>query len=154
MRGGGGDMKVAGLTGTVELKRALREFGINADKELAAIVRGTAQNVRSNAIKSIQRGTKSGIEYEKYSPRRTHRASAPGEAPATDTGRLVGSIQANIEGKSAEVSANTEYAAYLEFGTRTIEPRPFLFPALEQERPAWERRLNGIVDKASKGIIK
>ena len=147
-------MKTAALTGTAELKAALREFGINADKELAAIVRGTAQNVRSHAIKSIQRGTKSGIVYEKTNPNRTHRASAPGEAPATDTGRLVSSIKANIEGKSAEVEAATEYAAYLEFGTRTIEPRPFLFPALEQERPKWNERLNRIVDAAAKGIIK
>ena len=144
----------AQLTGTAELKRALAEFGINADKELAAIVHGTAQNVRTHAIKSIQRGTKSGITYEKIDPRRTHRASAPGEAPATDTGRLASSIQADIEGKSATVFTNVEYAPWLEFGTRTIEPRPFMFPALEKERPAWNRRLNTIVDQAAKGIIK
>jgi phage gpG-like protein len=144
----------AQLTGTAELKRALAEFGINADKELAAIVRGTAQNVRSHAIRSIQRGTKSGITYEKIDPRRTHRASAPGEAPATDTGRLANSIQADIEGKNATVFTNVEYAPWLEFGTRTIEPRPFMFPALEKERPAWNRRLNTIVDQAAKGIIK
>lgn len=144
----------AQLTGTAELKRALAEFGINADKELSAIVRGTAQNVRSHAIRSIQRGTKSGITYEKIDPRRTHRASAPGEAPATDTGRLASSIQADIEGKNATVFTNVEYAPWLEFGTRTIEPRPFMFPALEKERPAWNRRLNTIVDQAAKGIIK
>jgi phage gpG-like protein len=147
-------VRTAGLTGTAELQRALREFGINADRELMAIVKGTAQNVRTHAIKSIQRGTKSGVTYKKTNPNRTHRASAPGEAPATDTGRLAGSIRADIEGKSAEVSANTEYASPLEFGTQKIEPRPFLFPALEKERTAWERRLNGIVEKAAKGIIK
>jgi hypothetical protein len=32
--------------------------------------------------------------------------------------------------------------------------RPFLFPALEKERPAWNRRLDRIVDQAAKGIIK
>lgn len=144
----------AQLTGTTELKRALAEFGINADKELADIVRGTAQNVRTHAIRSIQRGTKSGITYEKIDPKRTHRASAPGEAPATDTGRLANSIQADIEGKSATVFTNLEYAPWLEFGTRTIEPRPFMFPALEKERPAWNRRLDRIVDQAAKGIIK
>lgn len=148
-------MKAAGLTGTAELKRALAEFGINADRELMAIVKGTAQNVRTHAIKSILRGTKSGKTYEKKGPpKRTHTASAPGEAPANDTSRLSGSIRADIEGKSAEVSANTEYAAWLEFGTQKIEPRPFMFPAMEKERPAWERRLNGIVEKAARGIIK
>jgi HK97 gp10 family phage protein len=142
------------LTGTRELAKALKEFSINADKEIANIVNGTAQNVRTHALKSIQRGTKSGIEYQKSSPKRTHRASAAGEAPATDTGRLAGSIVAEVDGKTAEVSAGTEYAAWLEFGTQAIEPRPFLTPAVEKERPAWERRLNNLVDQAAKGIIK
>jgi HK97 gp10 family phage protein len=142
------------LTGTEELKRALREFGLQADKQIQDIVRGTAQNVRSHAIKAVQRGRKSGEVYEKYQPKRTHRASAPGQAPATDTGALVRSIQADIRGRSAEVAANVDYAVYLEFGTQDMEPRPFLFPALEKERPAWDRRLQKIVDEAAKGIIK
>jgi HK97 gp10 family phage protein len=142
------------LTGTEELKRALREFGLQADRKIADIVRGTAQNVRSHAIKAVQRGRKSGEVYEKYQPKRTHRASAPGQAPATDTGALVRSIQADIRGRSAEVAANVDYAVYLEFGTQDMEPRPFLFPALEKERPAWDRRLQRIVDEAAKGIIK
>jgi HK97 gp10 family phage protein len=142
------------LTGTEELKRALREFGLQADKQIQDIVRGTAQNVRSHAIKAVQRGPKSGVTYEKYQPTRTHRASAPGQPPATDTGALVRSIQASISGRTAEVAANIDYAVYLEFGTREMEPRPFLFPALEQERPAWDRRLQRIVDEAAKGIIK
>ena len=144
----------AALTGTVELKRALAEFGIQADKELAAIVRGTAQNIRTHAIKSILRGTKSGTEYQKYSPKRKHRASAPGEPPASDTGRLAGAIRADIEGRKAEVVADTEYAAWLEFGTLKMEPRPFMTPAMEKERPKWEERLNGVVERAARGIIK
>lgn len=142
------------LTGADELRKALAEFSINADKELADVVRGTAQNIRTHAIKSIQRGTKSGIEYQKYSPRRKHRASAPGEAPATDTGRLTNSIQADIQGKQATVYTNLEYAPWLEFGTQEMEPRPFMVPAMEKERPRFEQRLNRIVDAAAKGIIK
>ena len=144
----------AQLTGTVELRAALRKFGVNADREIAQIVNGTAQNIRTHAIKSVQRGTKSGLVYEKTSPKRTHRASAPGEAPATDTGRLANSINAEIDGKKAEIVADTEYAAWLEFGTQSIEPRPFMLPAMEKERPKWEARLNRIVDAAAKGIIK
>ena len=138
------------LTGTKELKETLRRLGVNADKELSDAVRMTAQGIRNNAIKSIARGTKSGDVYDKTNPRRTHRASAPGEAPASDTGRLVGSIRADIAGKEANVSANTAYAEPLEFGTRNMEPRPFMVPALEAERPAWERRLAQAVDKATK----
>jgi HK97 gp10 family phage protein len=139
------------LTGTKELKDALKRLGVNADKELADAVRLTAQSIRGNAQKAIARGTKSGIVYEKTNPRRVHTASAAGEAPATDTGRLVGSIRADVAGKEASVSANTVYAAPLEFGTRDMQPRPFLVPALEAERPAWERRLRDAVTKATRG---
>lgn len=140
----------ASLTGSKELKAALKRIGSNADKEIKAAVRITAQAVRVHAQRSIARGTKSGTVYDKTQPRRSHRASAPGEAPATDTGRLIGSIRANVTGTSASVIVNTVYAAALEFGTSTIEARPFLIPALERERPAWDRRLNQVVEKASK----
>jgi HK97 gp10 family phage protein len=138
------------LTGNKELKDALRRLGVNADKELADAVRMTAQGIRGNAQKLIARGTKSGAVYDKTNPRRRHRASAAGEAPATDTGRLVGSIRADVAGKEANVSANTVYAAPLEFGTRDIAPRPFMVPALESERPSWERRLREAVTKATR----
>lgn len=140
----------ASLTGSKELKAALKRIGSNADKEIEAAVRITAQAVRVHAQRSIARGTKSGTVYDKTQPRRSHRASAPGEAPATDTQRLIGSIRANVTGTSASVIVNTVYAAALEFGTSTIEARPFLIPALERERPAWDRRLNQVVEKASK----
>jgi HK97 gp10 family phage protein len=142
------------LTGTAELQKALREFGLQADKHIAAAVQGTAQNIRTHAVKSIQRGAKTGKVYEKTDPKRTHKASAPGEAPATDTGRLANSINADIDGKSATVYTDLEYAPWLEFGTQNMEPRPFLFPAMEKERPKWEQRLDRIVDQAAKGILK
>jgi len=146
------------LTGADKLRRALREISINADREIAQIVKGTAQNIRTYAIKSIQRGTKSGIVYSKKRSKSgksvEHRASAPGEAPATDEGILANSIKAEIDGKKAEIVADTEYAAWLEFGTQKMQPRPFMFPAMEKERPKWEARLSRIVDAAAKGIIK
>lgn len=159
----------AQLTGTAELKRALAEFGINADKQLANIVRGTAQGVRLNAIKSIQRGPKTGRSYKRG--KKTHIASAPGQPPANDFGGLANAIEADIKGKNAVVGIRggkktkptnekkksvtiEDYAIALEFGTQKMAARPFLFPALEKERPAWNRRLDKIVDQAAKGIIK
>jgi HK97 gp10 family phage protein len=138
------------LTGNKELKDALRRLGVNADKELADAVRMTAQGIRGNAQKLIARGTKSGAVYKSSVANRMHRASAPGEAPASDSATLVGSIRADVAGKEANVSANTKYAASLEFGTRNMEPRPFMVPAMESERPSWERRLREAVTKATR----
>lgn len=59
-----------------------------------------------------------------------------------------------MSGRRAEVYTNAEYAAPLEFGTTTIEPRPFMFPAMEKERPAFIKRLDAVVEKAARGIIK
>ena len=56
-----------------------------------AVQRGIEDGARlmeSGAKKRVQRGSKTGETYEKYNPRRTHTASAPGESPATDTGYL------------------------------------------------------------------
>jgi HK97 gp10 family phage protein len=64
-----------------------------------------------------------------------HRASAPGEAPAIDTGALVNSIQTDMDGPAqAVVSTNVDYAVYQEYGTRLMAPRPFFAPATEAER--------------------
>lgn len=142
------------LSGAAALQKALREFSINADREIADAVNGTAQNIRTSAVKSILRGPKTGATYKKANPKRTHKASAPGQAPATDTGRLAGSIRADVSGRKAEVYTDAKYAAPLEFGTRDIEPRPFMVPAMENERPAFRKRLNAVVEKAAKGIIK
>lgn len=153
LRERGGNMNIT-LTGDKQLLKNLAAFGKAADKYVADVVNGTAQNIKATATKSIERGTKSGIVYKKTGSRITHRASAPGQAPASDNGRLANSITAEIDGKQATITAETEYAAPLEFGTRDIEPRPFMVPALEQERPKFEKRLQKIVDAAGKGLLK
>ncbi|HPE48701.1 MAG TPA: hypothetical protein PLR76_09895 [Hyphomonas sp.] len=57
-----------------------------------------------------------------------HRASAPGEPPAPNTGRLrqAAATGAEVIGTTGIVSVNTEYAAALEYGTERMAPRPFL----------------------------
>ena len=57
-------------------------------------------------------------------------AEAAREACPVDTGKLRNSISVSAEGNSAVVSANTDYAAYVEFGTSKQSPQPFLAPAL------------------------
>lgn len=63
-----------------------------------------------------------------------HQASAPGQPPATDTGRLLNSIYHVIEGVGsdlvAKIGSTVDYAEYLELGTRHMAPRPFERPAL------------------------
>ena len=98
---------------------------------------GRAGNlVRNTAVQSIQQGAKSGVVYEKYNPRRTHRASAAGQPPATDTGFLVNNIALKIDsdGLGASVESRADYSAFLEFGTSKMAARPFMQPALESNK--------------------
>tara|TARA_Y100000114_G_scaffold141916_1_gene148055 strand:- start:186 stop:611 length:426 start_codon:yes stop_codon:yes gene_type:complete len=101
-----------------------------------ALVGRAGNLVRNTAVQSIQQGAKSGVVYEKYNPRRTHRASSAGQPPATDTGFLVNNIFLKFDtdklGVSVESRAN--YSAFLEFGTSKMSARPFLQPALESNK--------------------
>lgn len=65
------------------------------------------------------------------------------ERSPVDTGRLRASIAHEIQegGLSALVGTNVEYAPHQEFGTQRMAAQPFLFPALEAERPVFLARL-------------
>lgn len=103
----------------------------------------TAQDAEA-VVKQGMAAGKSGAWYG------DHRASAPGEMPAMDTGTLANSITSAPDGAGAVVYTNVEYAAKLEYGSPVehLEPRPFFGPAAEEVRPAFvaamqdlERRL-------------
>ena len=109
---------------------------------------GEAANlVRNTAVESIVQGAKSGVTYRKYNPRRVHTASAAGEAPASDTGYLVNNIFVNIDadGFGASVESRADYSSFLEFGTTKMAARPFMQPALEENRPKIKRLQNQMI---------
>ena len=120
------------------LKKVLSQLNrLQKDMEVPfqEIVKGGAQLIRGEAIKSIQTGSKSGVMYQMYNPRREHRASAPGEAPASDTGNLVSKIIVKQKSKDiTSVESNADYSAYLEYGTSKMEARPFMLPAFEKSK--------------------
>jgi len=63
---------------------------------------------------------------------RLHRASAPGEPPAVDTGFLRRSVVLNPQPDGrVRVGPAARYAAPLEFGTARILPRPFMQRSLD-----------------------
>lgn len=86
-----------------------------------------ADKMANEMKKSILSGAKSGRQY--YSNGRRHTSSAPGQAPANDTGALVRSIKVSKERNKAKISINKNYAVFLEFGTSKMRPRPFIIPA-------------------------
>jgi hypothetical protein len=63
---------------------------------------------------------------------RIHRASAPGQPPAEDTGKLYREITVRrLKSGSYRVRFGARYAGFLEFGTARMAARPFVLPAID-----------------------
>lgn len=130
------------LEGGKELKAALRLMGQDIQEAVGKAVLGTAIELRGDIVKRYNQGPATGRVYEKYNPRRTHQASAPGQAPMTDTGRLAGSVVFEVEGPlTASVSSAMALAQWLEYGTTRIAPRPAWVPAAEEMALKFRTRL-------------
>ena len=139
------------LEGSAELQAALRRASGEIKQAVSRAVVGTALELQGNIKTSIARGPASGRTYEKYSPRRTHTASAPGQPPMTDTGRLVNSIEFDKLGDlTATVGSKLAYAPYLEYGTSRMAARPFFRPAIEEIRPKYMARLEKAINGATR----
>ncbi len=125
-----------------------KEADKRAEKKLE-VLKG-ATRISNEVVASIINGPKTGRIYRK-SKGVTHQASAPGEPPAADTGRLAGSNDVRgFPGQlMAEASERTEYAAKLEFGDSKVEARPHMRRAAKKHRKAIAKAIGDAADKAS-----
>jgi HK97 gp10 family phage protein len=131
------------ITGIKQVVNQFTAMGGRADREAQKALEAAALIVRNDAVKSIQKGPKSGRLYVRGVARKgrrkktMHQASAPGQAPATDTGMLASNI--TFYGRAgrrpaAYVEAQMHYSRDLESGTRKMAARPFMRPALARNK--------------------
>ena len=123
------------FSGLQDATKALEKVKEDLENNMQEILLGGGQLIRGEAIRSIQSGAKSGKTYKRYNPTRTHKASAPGEAPASDTGFLVSNIRVKDQKDLVQVRSEASYSKFLEYGTSKMLARPFLFPAMEKSKP-------------------
>lgn len=119
--------KISGVDSIVKKLSQIR------DDALAGQIDALTQSVlaiHQTAVYMIQDNT-DGEPQTRYKPKRQVFASFPGDPPNTDTGRLVQSIQFEIDGNVGYVGTNLVYGAWLEFGTKNMAPRPWLSVAVE-----------------------
>jgi HK97 gp10 family phage protein len=64
------------------------------------------------------------------------------------TGYLRSSIYAKIEEWVAEIGAEAAYAMFVEFGTRYMQARPYLYPAIQEYLPQLESIICEAIDQA------
>jgi HK97 gp10 family phage protein len=138
------------VEGLDEALKAFDRLGAAGKRQAHRAIARSVQKVRADAVKEIQRGVKSGRVYERGSGQNlsaTHRASAPGEAPATDTGRLASSVKATSSGLGGTVGTDLPYGFFLEYGTMQMAERPWLRPALAANQQF-------IIDAFAEGLNK
>ena len=147
-------MLSARLTGGDRLKRRLAGLTPALKKPVAREINAGALAVHGEMVRAIQSGPKTGRVYKRRSVR--HQASAPGEAPATDTGSLVGSlaIEPDPDGLGTKVLARSGYAMWLEFGTRRMAARPFFQRSFELHKKKIRRAIGAAVKAALKAAAK
>ena len=73
------------------------------------------------------------------------RLGYPTGAPLLRDGNLRDSIEHEINGLEAVIGSKSDIAAYQEFGTATIPPRPFIGPAAFRNKKNIEKTLGGAV---------
>jgi phage gpG-like protein len=107
------------------VQKAIDQYGVRAEAEISRALEATGTSI-VNGVKKQMRTSKSGRRYKRGKIGRDHIASAPYEAPAVDTGRLINSsmYEKKINDLHFLVGSNVNYSAFLEFGTRKMAPRP------------------------------
>jgi hypothetical protein len=138
------------VNGSQEVAAAIARFGAEISAQVSKAVQATALEALTDVRKAIQGPPKTGKLYPRgKNGDKVHQASAPGEAPATDTGALVSSTYfTQPDPLTAAIGSRLEYAFHLEFGTMKIAPRPSWLPAAERAAPRLEKRLEKIIAQA------
>ena len=124
--------KLIGLEGfKSKLKRIDGAVNRGAKMEMGKLI----AEMHEEVVTTISRGGRSGRVYG------NHQASAPGEAPKTDTGELVASMRPSVLSTKRHIegtiSADAKHAAPLEFKPASRGGRPFMRPLYKR----WRRRI-------------
>lgn len=144
------------IKGLENIERAVRK-----NAKIAMIQAG--EDVESYMKLDMARGTYSGSKTGKVykrSKKSFHTASRALQSPAVDTGRLIGSIGISQEFQTNKLKVTigaggrvvdgvyVDYAKYLEYGTKDMLPRPFMKPAMEEERRKFKKRMETVLRKS------
>jgi HK97 gp10 family phage protein len=132
------------IDGLSQLTRQLADLVGDAEAVMTETITRVVMDTRTNAVQGIQRGPATGAVRRDGS-----RASAPGQFPMSDTGRLASSVEFNLPTAGrlmGEVGTNVIYGRYLEFGTSRMAARPWLLPSFEKAKVGVEARLKKAIE--------
>jgi len=142
------------VTNINKVLASFQKLNVTMLPDLQEVIKGGAQTIRTEAVNLIQKGAKSGKVYRKYNPTREHVSSAPGQAPASDTGNLVRNIKVvQVNQDVTQVTSEAKYSKELEYGTSKMRARPFMFPAYKMSQDKILKATFLRVVKVIEGIV-
>ena len=122
---------------------------------LFEFVSSMTRSTHKRAVQGIQRGPHSGRFYRSSVSNAMHQASAPGEYPMSDSGRLASSIEFELPKKGdmtpeGIVGTNLMYGKHLELKPSTRGGRPWLSRAFNEATDGAEALLAKIFKRINK----
>lgn len=131
-----------GVTVKVDTAR-LQAFAAKLQRTPMEALGTVADQMAAEMVREIDSPPKTGRVYG------THQASAPGEAPANETGELASSIRVQKGAEEVILSAEAPYAPVMEHGGAHVAPRPFFYNTIEA---MWPQALGEIAEAVAKAM--
>ena len=135
----------AEIKGTKELNKKISILGITIPELVFEEIAKKALEIHADAILGIAE-----ISVGETLPSGKI-VSKPGDPPNTQKGILIGSVRLQVDnpGETASVSSNKKYAVHLEFGTKNMDARPWLQPAINKHKKIDKKdfKIKRIVEK-------
>jgi len=105
---------------------------IEVDEEvIAAWIEKRLEDAQNLFLRNLNRGRGGGKVYRRG--RRRHFASAPGEYPVTDGGRLSGSVHPElVSNREGILWSDVKYSKWLTEGSKYMEPRKMFAEAIKE----------------------
>lgn len=118
------------IIGGPKLMKQLQNAAKQIESNRNMAVKESTLLLHSEAVQIVSEN-QGGTAQIRYNPKRVVTVSKPNSPPHTDKGVLRKSIKFNYKDGVGQVGSNLKYAAWLEFGTVDMEPRPWLSVAVK-----------------------
>lgn len=140
------------LKGVSQALKQAEKLATSFEKNRTMAVKESTLAIHREAILIVS-ANENGVEQTRYNPHRKVSASKPGNPPHTDTGRLRQSIKFDVKEDVGRVGSNYKVAAWLEFGTENMKPRPWLSTAVEKVSEQVDKIFSKWMNQAIKDVL-
>lgn len=140
---------------TKQFNEAVSKVPQKVKDAMSQAIKISCEKIRSTSLQDMAKTPRNPtVSHYTNNKKIPHHPSLPGNAPAPDTGNLRSSIHYTIEKDGnliiGRVGTDVIYGKYLEFGTSSVAPRPWLKPAMDKNEQFIHKTINEFVSRSLK----